>query len=88
MAGARRSTKWKGKIHPSVSNPRYDSKNPVRQAKAGCTQSAEASRERRRMYYTYILRSENFPGQTYVGSTGDLRKRLAEHNGGKSIHTN
>jgi putative endonuclease len=40
------------------------------------------------MYCTYILRSENFPGQTYVGSTGDLRKRLAEHNGGESIHTN
>jgi putative endonuclease len=40
------------------------------------------------MYYAYILRSENFPSQTYVGSTSDLRKRLAEHNGGKSIHTN
>jgi putative endonuclease len=34
------------------------------------------------------LRSENFPGQTYVGSTSDLRKRLTEHNAGKSIHTN
>jgi putative endonuclease len=40
------------------------------------------------MYYAYILRSENFPDQTYVGSTSDLRKRLAEHNAGKSIHTN
>jgi putative endonuclease len=40
------------------------------------------------MYYTYILRSENFPGQTYIGSNSDLRKRLAEHNAGKSIHTN
>ena len=40
------------------------------------------------MYYTYILRSENSPDQTYVGSTSDLRKRLAEHNAGKSIHTN
>jgi len=40
------------------------------------------------MYYVYLLRSENSPGQTYVGSTSDLRKRLAEHNGGKSIHTN
>ena len=40
------------------------------------------------MCYAYILRSENFPGQTYIGSTGDLRTRLAEHNAGKSIHTN
>ena len=40
------------------------------------------------MYYVYILRSQNSPDQTYVGSTGDLRKRLAEHNAGKSIHTN
>jgi putative endonuclease len=39
------------------------------------------------MCYAYILRSESFPNQTYVGSTGDLRKRLAEHNAGKSTHT-
>jgi putative endonuclease len=40
------------------------------------------------LYYAYILRSGSFPDQTYVGSTGDLQKRLAEHNAGKSIHTN
>ena len=40
------------------------------------------------MHYAYILRSEKFPAQTYVGSTSDLRKRLTEHNAGKSIHTN
>jgi len=40
------------------------------------------------MYYAYILRSRNFPNQTYTGSTTDLRKRLAEHNAGKSAHTN
>jgi putative endonuclease len=40
------------------------------------------------MYYAYILRSESFPSQIYVGSTGDLRRRLAEHNSGKSTHTN
>ena len=40
------------------------------------------------MYYAYILRSKTFPDQTYVGWTSDLRKRLAEHNSGKSIHTN
>jgi putative endonuclease len=40
------------------------------------------------MYYVYLLRSTAHPDQTYVGSTGDLRKRLAEHSSGKSIHTN
>jgi putative endonuclease len=40
------------------------------------------------MYYVYILRSIAQPDQTYIGSTGDLKRRLAEHNSGKSIHTN
>jgi len=40
------------------------------------------------MYYAYILRSEKVPSQTYIGSTNDLKKHLAEHNAGKSIHTN
>jgi predicted GIY-YIG superfamily endonuclease len=40
------------------------------------------------MYYVYILRSIDHPGQTYIGSTSDLKKRLSEHNAGKSIHTN
>jgi putative endonuclease len=40
------------------------------------------------MHYVYILRSETYPTQTYVGSTTDLKKRLADHNSGKSIHTN
>lgn len=40
------------------------------------------------MHYVYILLSERHPQQTYVGSTDDLRARLAQHNAGKSIHTN
>jgi predicted GIY-YIG superfamily endonuclease len=50
----------------------------------------KSSKRRRALvyYYVYILRSRNFPDQTYVGSTSDLRKRLTEHNSGKSIHTN
>lgn len=40
------------------------------------------------MFYVYILRSKTHPDETYIGSTSDLRKRLAEHNSGKSIHTN
>ena len=39
------------------------------------------------MFYV-ILRSETHPKQTYIGSTSDLRKRLSEHNAGKSTHTN
>ena len=35
----------------------------------------------------YLLQSEAFAGQRYVGITSDLRKRLAEHNVGKSPHT-
>jgi predicted GIY-YIG superfamily endonuclease len=52
------------------------------------TASAEAQKELRRMCYVYILRSERSPKQTYVGSTTDLEKRVAEHNAGKSTHTN
>ena len=40
------------------------------------------------MLYVYILRSKSRPEQTYIGSTSDLRSRLAQHNAGKSIHTN
>ena len=40
------------------------------------------------MHYVYILRSEVEPGRHYVGLTSDPNRRLAEHNEGKSIHTN
>jgi putative endonuclease len=39
------------------------------------------------MHCVYLLQSEAFPGQRYVGLTSDLRRRLAEHNAGKSPHT-
>lgn len=38
------------------------------------------------MYYVYILRDSK-SGRFYTGYTSDLRKRLAEHQGGKSIYT-
>jgi len=38
------------------------------------------------MYYVYILQSEK-SGQLYTGSTGDLRKRLSQHNLGQSNWT-
>ena len=39
------------------------------------------------MTYVYLLRSISSPGQRYIGKTNDLKRRLAEHNGGKSVHT-
>ncbi|MDD5069064.1 MAG: GIY-YIG nuclease family protein [Candidatus Pacebacteria bacterium] len=38
------------------------------------------------MYYVYILKSEK-SGKWYTGSTDDLRKRLKQHNDGKSTYT-
>ena len=39
------------------------------------------------MKYVYILRSLSHPGQRYVGVTEDLKKRLADHNAGRTSHT-
>ena len=39
------------------------------------------------MNYTYILRSLSHPDQRYIGSTSDLRARLAKHNCGQVPHT-
>ena len=37
--------------------------------------------------YVYLLESEVFVGQRYIGLTTDLRQRLRDHNAGKSSHT-
>ncbi len=37
--------------------------------------------------YVDIIRSIQHPDQTYVGSSQDFKKRLTEHNTGKSPHT-
>lgn len=39
------------------------------------------------MHYIYLLESLSVPSERYVGETQDLKTRLADHNGGKSIHT-
>ena len=39
------------------------------------------------MFYTYILRSLSHPEQRYIGSTSDLKARLAKHNAGEVPHT-
>ncbi len=37
-------------------------------------------------YYTYVLKSKK-DGKIYTGYTADLRKRLMQHNSGKSTYT-
>jgi putative endonuclease len=39
------------------------------------------------MYYVYLLESESYPRQPYVGLTSNLRQRIKEHNEGRSPHT-
>lgn len=39
------------------------------------------------MFYTYVLESLK-SGRWYTGYTGDLRKRLKEHNSNESTYTN
>ena len=39
------------------------------------------------MYYVYLLESESEQGRNYVGSTRDLKARLATHNRGGNIST-
>src|SRR6185437_4266246 len=39
------------------------------------------------MWYVYIIRSLDYPDQDYIGATSDLKRRLPEHNAGKSAHT-
>ena len=39
------------------------------------------------MYYVYLIESVSAQDERYLGITGDLKKRLQEHNAGKSSHT-
>ena len=39
------------------------------------------------MYYVYLLQSEHFPKQQYVGLTHDLRRRVRDDNEGRSPNT-
>jgi putative endonuclease len=40
-----------------------------------------------KMKYVYLLQSIEFPDETYVGLTDDLRSRFTAHNAGRSPHT-
>ena len=37
------------------------------------------------MHYVYLIESKSTPGKRYIGYTGDLRQRMAEHNAGKNV---
>jgi putative endonuclease len=39
------------------------------------------------MYYVYFLKSLKKPNWIYTGSTGNLKRRLAEHSNGLSAYT-
>jgi len=39
------------------------------------------------MHYVYLIESLSLPGQRYVGLSTDLKRRIDEHNSGKSSHT-
>ncbi|MGZ8416614.1 MAG: GIY-YIG nuclease family protein [Methyloceanibacter sp.] len=39
------------------------------------------------MYYVYLLESASARGQRYVGVTADVKRRIQDHNEGKSSHT-
>ena len=39
------------------------------------------------MRYVYLMQSQAFDNERYVGLTSDLKQRLAEHNAEKSPHT-
>jgi predicted GIY-YIG superfamily endonuclease len=39
------------------------------------------------MRCVYLLQSVKHPSKRYLGLTDDLKRRLAEHNAGKSSHT-
>jgi putative endonuclease len=39
------------------------------------------------MWFVYLLESDATEGKRYIGITADLKRRLTEHNAGKSPHT-
>jgi putative endonuclease len=49
--------------------------------------SEALAKEGRHMHYVYLLESEAFADQRYVGMASDLKRRLSDHNAGKSPHT-
>jgi putative endonuclease len=60
----------------------------ARRAKRGARRSPTGEDGRKQMvWYVYIIRSTKFLEQEYIGATADLKRRLPEHNAGRSSHT-
>ena len=49
--------------------------------------TCEAKARATHVHYVYLLQSERFPDQRYIGITADLKQRIPDHNSGKSAHT-
>ena len=39
------------------------------------------------MHYVYLIQSQTQPTQRYIGFSSDLKKRMVDHNAGRSPHT-
>ena len=53
----------------------------------GCPSKPAGRRRAESTKYVYLLQSVEFPDETYVGLTDDLRSRFTAHNTGRSPHT-
>lgn len=49
--------------------------------------SSEVKAKEDPLYYVYLIQSLSARAERYVGLTSDLKRRLDEHNNGKSFHT-
>ena len=49
--------------------------------------AATRTKRERAVWYVYIIRSVHFREQEYTGATADLKRRLSDHNAGRSRHT-
>ncbi|WP_366664143.1 GIY-YIG nuclease family protein [Mesorhizobium sp.] len=49
--------------------------------------SEALAKEGRFVWYVYLLESEALEGERYIGITSDLKRRIADHNAGKSSQT-
>ena len=49
--------------------------------------SEALAKEGQFVWYVYLLESATSEGERYIGVTTDLKRRIVEHNAGKSSHT-
>jgi predicted GIY-YIG superfamily endonuclease len=39
------------------------------------------------VHYVYLIKSDTNATRRYIGTTADLKRRVLDHNSGKSVHT-